>query len=79
MTEGALTVSWPIVVWSMHLFVPGGAALWLQLQVSCAMGLLEATCFCLWDLSNCSVLVPGLGYFLAGMMLLFVSVAHVLC
>lgn len=54
------------------------ATLWLQLQVLCVMGLWVAACLCFGD-CNCNVLVPGLGYFLPGMVLLVVSVAHVLC
>lgn len=78
MIEYALAVFWSIVVWLMHFSALGGATLWLWLPVSCVMGLWVAACFCFGELSNCHVLLPGLGYFLPGMMLLFVSVAHVL-
>lgn len=79
MIEDALTVFWSIVVWSMHFSALGSVNLWLWLQVLCVMGLWVAACFCFGDLSNCNVLVPGLGCFLPGMMLPFVRVAHVLC
>lgn len=67
-----------IVVQSMHFSALGEATSWLQLQVLCVMALWVAACLCFGD-CNCKVLVPGLGYFLSGLVLLFVSVAHVLC
>lgn len=78
MTEDALTVFWSTLVRSTHFSALDGATLWLLLRVWCVLCLWVVVCFCLWDLSNCHAIVPGLGYFLPGMMLLFVNVAHVL-